>query len=531
MSDSGSKPSKAASSADLSGRRLGGFSLLRRLGRGAMADVYLAEQHDLNRRVAVKILKPELARDRTYLQRFRREAQAAASLVHANIVQIYEVGEVDALHYIAQEYVEGMNLREWITRVGPPDLAHALNVMRQAAAALAKAAQQGIVHRDIKPENIMLTRTGEVKVADFGLARFAADGDELGLTQVGMTLGTPLYMSPEQVEGKPLDPRSDLYSLGVTCYHMLAGTPPFSGDTALAVAVAHLNKEPRRLEEVRPDLPPALCQVVARMLAKQPEQRHATPQDLLRDLRRVQSEHLGGQWPDDLPDWEGMPPETSGMGPSEATQRLDAILRTMALPAQSRHRAWPWAAGVILALGLGGAGAWLWTTQSPLLAGAAAQRAKVPKEENVLRQWWLASQVGSEDAWRAVIEYFPKSESFGYRAKQQLARLYLRDGNYRHAGALFDEFAKLDTQPEFRAFGLAGQCGILSLQGQFRQSADKLEELWPIRTYLRDPQLRQMLDYTVKRNRQRLDPQAGDQWQQWLEGQFGQAVDSAGNTL
>ena len=213
-----------------------------------MAEVYLAEQERLKRRVAVKILRPELAGDRVYLQRFQLEAQAAASLVHANIVQIYEVGCVDQLHYIAQEYVQGQNLRDYVARHGPPDLPHALSIMRQVAAALAKAAEQGVVHRDIKPENIMLTASGEVKVADFGLARLTREGAANDLTQIGITLGTPLYMSPEQVEGKPLDPRSDIYSLGVTCYHMLAGVPPFAGETALGVAVQHLKTRPQPLE-------------------------------------------------------------------------------------------------------------------------------------------------------------------------------------------------------------------------------------------------------------------------------------------
>ena len=152
---------------------LGNVQMLRRVGR-AMAEVYLAEQERLKRRVAVKILKPELAGDRVYLQRFELEAQAAASLVHANIVQIYEVGCVDQLHYIAQEYVRRAEPAATLARHGPPDLPQALSIMRQVAAALAKAAEQGVVHRDIKPENIMLTAGGEVKVADFGLARLDA---------------------------------------------------------------------------------------------------------------------------------------------------------------------------------------------------------------------------------------------------------------------------------------------------------------------------------------------------------------------
>ena len=222
-----------------------------------MADVYLAEQLRLRRLVAVKILKPELADDQTYLQRFEREAQAAASLVHANIVQIHEVGHADGLHYIVQEYIAGLDLRQWMVRHGPADLVQAVSIMRQVAAALAKAADEGVVHRDIKPENILLTSSGEVKVADFGLARLTQQPDSTDLTQVGMTMGTPLYMSPEQVEGKSLDCRSDIYSFGVTCYHMLSGNPPFIAETALGVAVQHLKKEPQPLESLRGDLPPA----------------------------------------------------------------------------------------------------------------------------------------------------------------------------------------------------------------------------------------------------------------------------------
>ena len=176
--------------------------------------------------------------------------------------------------------------------------------MRQVAAALAKAAEQGIVHRDIKLENIMLTADGEVKVADFGLARMLREGEGVDLTEVGITLGTPLSMSPEQVEGRPLDPRSDIYSFGVTSYQMLAGVPPFAGETALSVALQHLKKQPDPLENHRPDLPPALCRIVHKMLAKSPESRHQWSQELLRELRQVQAANLADAWPDDSPGWE-----------------------------------------------------------------------------------------------------------------------------------------------------------------------------------------------------------------------------------
>ena len=258
---------------------MAGYRLLRRLGRGAMAEVYLAEQCSLRRHVALKILRANLAVEQSYVKRFQLEAQAAASLVHPNIVQIYEVGCEGGSHFIAQEYVPGLNLREWLTRHGTPQLPLALGVMRQVSAALAKASEHGIVHRDIKPDNIMVSSSGEVKVADFGLARLST-GD-VRLTQEGFTLGTPLYMSPEQVEGRPLDTRSDIYSFGVTCYHMLTGQPPFTGDTALQVAVQHLRSEPPPLARLRSDLPVSLCEMIHKMLAKEPEQRFATAHEMV----------------------------------------------------------------------------------------------------------------------------------------------------------------------------------------------------------------------------------------------------------
>ncbi|HCP82997.1 MAG TPA: serine/threonine protein kinase, partial [Planctomycetaceae bacterium] len=213
----------------LAGRQLGDYRMLRRLGRGGMSVVYLAEQMSLKRRVAIKVLKSDLAEDESYVRRFHKEAQAAAGLVHANIVQIHEVGQTDGIHFIAQEYVQGQNLRQYLQAQGAVDIQMGLSVLRQVAAALHKAGQSGIIHRDIKPENIMLSPTGEVKVADFGLARIVDSGDSMDATQVGMTMGTPLYMSPEQAQGGKIDPRSDLYSLGGTAYHMFSGRTPFEG--------------------------------------------------------------------------------------------------------------------------------------------------------------------------------------------------------------------------------------------------------------------------------------------------------------
>src|SRR5579864_6885303 len=211
----------AGAAAEFTLKHLGEFRVIRPLGRGGMSEVYLAEQTSLHRSVAIKVLRPELLSDETVLKRFEQEAKAAAGLVHPNIVQVYAFGQQDGIHYIAQEYVQGLNLRQFLNRKGPPELLVAYHVMRQVASALALAADAGIVHRDIKPENILITRKGEAKVADFGLAQLAASEQRVQLTQVGMTMGTPLYMSPEQINGEPVDHRSDIYSFGVTCYRML----------------------------------------------------------------------------------------------------------------------------------------------------------------------------------------------------------------------------------------------------------------------------------------------------------------------
>lgn len=520
MSDPNDKSAKPSPEVDLSGRQLGDFRLLRRLGRGAMAEVYLAEQRLLRRKVAVKILKPELAKDETYLKRFQREAQAAASLVHANIVQIHEVGHRDAFHFIVQEYVEGQNLHQWLTRNGPADLPHALSIIRQAASALAKAAEHGVVHRDIKPENILLTRSGEVKVADFGLAQVVREGEAPDLTQVGITMGTPLYMSPEQVEGALLDPRSDIYSLGVTCYHMLAGSPPFSSDTALGVAVQHLKKEPNTLENLRPDLPVALCRMVHRMLAKDPADRYQSARELLRDLRRLQQEHFSDDWPEDLPDWGSEGLELSSDSHAQRTKQLEGLMKTGAMKRTRTRGKRLLVAALAATFLIGGAVAWLIVRDGFLLADAQTMPPRIEQRETALQQYMSASRIGSEEAWRSVIEYFP-DRSFSRAAKQQLARIYLRQGNYADALKIFDELAAAgDIDPRLQAYGLAGRYGVLTLQGRFDESAEVLEELLPIRNDLKDAEMGEMLDYAIKKNQSKLDQRTSEQWEKWFREEW-----------
>ncbi|MFM8275351.1 MAG: serine/threonine-protein kinase [Gemmata sp.] len=273
---------------DLTGRTLGDFQILRKIGAGGMGQVYLARQLSLKREVALKLLRDDLNANTTALARFQAEAQAVAKLNHPNIVHIHQIGEADGLRYMVLEFVEGRNLRDYMARKGPPDLPVTLSVMRQVTLALQKAHEQGIVHRDIKPENILMTRKVEVKVTDFGLSRFfAGETPPTNLTQSGVTLGTPLYMSPEQVQGRAVDNRSDIYSFGVTCYHLLSGEPPFKGTTAFEVALKHVQEQPRLLSDLRPDLPVDLCGVVHKMMAKSPEDRYQSAREVLRDLIKV----------------------------------------------------------------------------------------------------------------------------------------------------------------------------------------------------------------------------------------------------
>lgn len=261
-----------------------------------MADVYLAEQASLSRAVAVKVLRPATASRPNAVLRFTQEARAAAGLVHGNIVQIHEVDFIDGHHFLAEEYVAGPTLRTWLHERGPLDARQALAVLAQVGSALERAAEQGVVHRDIKPENLLVTPAGEVKVADFGLARVltaVAEGPEL--TQEGTALGTPLYMSPEQAEGRAVDTRSDLYSLGATLYHLLAGRPPFGGTTSVAVALAHLKEIPESLDVRRNDLPAPLTAIVLRLLAKSPADRFQSPGDLIQAVESAEESAFPGQ--------------------------------------------------------------------------------------------------------------------------------------------------------------------------------------------------------------------------------------------
>ncbi|TWT33626.1 Serine/threonine-protein kinase PrkC [Posidoniimonas corsicana] len=486
---------------DYTGQQIGDYLVLRRLGRGAMADVYLAEQQSLGRQIALKILKSDLASDATYVSRFQHEARSAAKLVHANIVQVYEVGRSGDAHFIAQEYVSGKNLGELVQQQGRLQPGVVLDILRQSAAALHRAQEVGVVHRDIKPENLMLTQSGELKVADFGLARVSTPTEQQ-LTQVGVTMGTPLYMSPEQIEGRPVDARSDLYSLGVTAYHLLSGEAPFRGETPLAVAVQHLNNRATPLADTEPDMPVRLSQVVEKLMAKEPGHRYQTPADLLADLRELARQAADEGWADGPEHWTAVDLSVLRDGHA-ATQELDQLMKQASALSLGRS---PWGrrVAVVAALLMAGGLVGMATQPAPLLS---SERTLIEERDDVLSQLYFAKQVDTEAAWKAVKTYF--SEDLDVRhemmADQGLARLYLGQGRYEEARdvclRLYDMAG--DSDPYVRRFAAAGlTVAFVGMEywdqareaaGQFL-AADDLIELEQL-----EPQLYRMFNEALER--------------------------------
>lgn len=456
--------SKPNSSASLVGTRVGDYQVLRKLGRGGMADVYAARHLSLGRDVALKVLRSDFARDQDYVQRFRHEARAAAKLNHPNIVQVFDVGSSGSIHYIAQELIDGENLREILDRRGPILAEEAVGILVGVAAALEVAAEAGITHRDIKPENIMRSSRDQIKVADFGLARFQApsDASRAGLTQAGLTLGTPLYMSPEQVQGHSVDVRSDLYSLGISLYHLLSGRPPFEADEPLALAVMHLHETPIPLDRARnsrdadgvPELPEWLIAVISRLIRKLPQDRFQSPGELLEAVRNETS----------TSSIEGF-----GGGTAAATIRLQRAA-DQARRDRRRHRRRV-AAAILLPM--------LCTSVAAL--AAAREKGKsviellrpdtVPQADTVQEQYLIAVTRNDEAGWRAIETYFPASENStnaGYHAKAmlQLAQMLIAEQRVEEADSILKAIGDEATADRvYQALALVKRCRLLESLG------------------------------------------------------------------
>ena len=263
------------------------YRIVELIGEGGMAQVYRGDDLRLGREVAIKILRPQYANERTFVERFVQEARAMAGFSHPNIVNVFDVGRTGASPYIVMEYVDGIDLRRKLQQEGRLSIGEALEIARQVAEGVGAAHRKGIVHRDIKPGNILIASDGRVKVADFGIARAMADAQHL--TEPGVVWGTTAYLSPEQIRGETATPASDVYAIGVLLYEMLTGQTPFQGEDRVAVALKHLNEPPPPLHELNPRVPPGLERLVLRMLSKDPAQRPADANEVARLLRAYQN--------------------------------------------------------------------------------------------------------------------------------------------------------------------------------------------------------------------------------------------------
>lgn len=264
------------------------YEIIDRVGTGGMADVYKARDQRLNRYVAIKILKQEYSGDVKFVSKFRGEAQSVAGLSHPNVVNVYDVGEDDDLYYIVMELVEGITLKKFIEKKGKLDVNEAIGIGVQIAQGMQAAHDNNIIHRDIKPQNIIISKEGKVKVTDFGIAKAATSN-----TITSNAMGSVHYISPEQARGGYSDEKSDIYSLGVTLYEMLAGTVPFEGDSTVTVALAHIQEEAKILDEVDPEIPHSLAKIVMKCMQKKPDMRYMTASALIVDLKRALSEPDG----------------------------------------------------------------------------------------------------------------------------------------------------------------------------------------------------------------------------------------------
>ena len=476
------------------GTRLGEYVIQRQIGSGGMASVWLARHLPLDRPVALKILHPDLAADPRALRRFGREARSAARLDSPAIVRIYEVGQFGGnrpllarllfrkpsrnrlpLPYIAEEYVPGMNLAEYLRRRKVLSVRQTLTVLDAVARALDAAHRAGVVHRDIKPENILVGEDGRIKVADFGLAFF--DGEnraaDLSLTRAGVVLGTPLYMSPEQGEGKPIDGRSDLYSLGAAAFRFLTGHAPYEGGTPMSVLLRHIGAEVPDPRACRPETPAPLAELVMRLMAKKPEDRFASASDLLDALARIEASLFGKRPGGGAPDGslfiepDDRPGFARELGALDATCRFEnSLLEMRYLEEDRRDPKRRLRRGALFLLALAAA---------VLLGGLSALRRAAAPEGAPPE---LPPQTDTAQAWESLLRFFPDDPYWTVKAEKRLASALVYEGRTKEASEIFDRFARGDAEGiSGIPFGMAGQAWICAAEGDAARAASLLSEL------------------------------------------------------
>lgn len=519
----------------LCGRTLGDYRIERRVGGGATSDVFLAKQLSLGRSVALKILKDELSNDEIYVKRFLQEARSAARLEHPNIVRIYEVGELTDLgegkrirlrrrerpktyRFIAQEYVAGMSLLQYLRRHKTTSILQTFALLEQIAAALKCASDQNIVHRDVKPENVLIDASGVMKVVDFGLARFTDSTEETlvatSLTRAGIAMGTPLYMSPEQARGQKVDSRSDIYSLGVTAYRALTGSAPFYGETHLAVVLKHLNERPRPIDEIRPDVPKRLCDLVMKMLEKDPSARPESMGAILAEVGEMRREYLmregecgstlefnEGRFDSDERDDTRLSTVSARMGFLQTDCERELFQHTLHTATLSRE--WQasvaqldkkrsverrfcsrkrFAAGIAVLCASFLLGGGLLLIKNGVVATRAAEPPlTIQRQKTVEEQYVVALQLGTVDAWKSVIEYFPGEENWNIRALRQLALAYVFEDNVDEAEKVFEQLATKSTQPlGVDRYVVVGTAWVAASRGDYDRATSALSDLDPV---------------------------------------------------
>ena len=323
------------------------YRIRRRLGSGGMADVYCAEDTHLGREVALKVLHRRFAQDEEFVERFRREASAAAGLQHPNVVGVFDRGRHDGTYYIAMEYLPGRTLKDIVATEAPLDQARVVELGRQILEAAGFAHRHGVIHRDFKPHNVIVDEAGQAKVTDFGIARAGASE----MTETGSIMGTAQYLSPEQAQGHAVTAASDLYSIGVMFYEMLAGCLPFEGDSAVAVALKHLSEPPTPISQLRPDVHPALESVVMAALAKDPAQRWQSAEDFAAGLAAAGEQLAAGPVVgQDTAAFTPIPMPVPLDGDVAAAAPIAAVAEPAA-PGKKKRR-WPWFTIGLLTLAL-----------------------------------------------------------------------------------------------------------------------------------------------------------------------------------